>query len=149
MCGVEQSTPPIFGRAAIALGTAHISSCEYIFMAALWNSSGHYIFVSPVVSSLSFLSSSFFITYSLPSQIGCLPHFTHGVALVRIYDAGLKRAARGSMKIPDSKNRQKFAICAPSHKINMSNYITVITVVLNCCKGDMPSQWETPIFGPL
>ena len=28
-------------------------------------------------------------------------------------------------------------------------YITVSTVVLNCCKGDRPSQWETPIFGPL
>jgi len=27
--------------------------------------------------------------------------------------------------------------------------ITVSTVVLNCCKGDKPSQWETPIFGPL
>jgi len=23
------------------------------------------------------------------------------------------------------------------------------TVVLNCCKSDRPSQWETPIFGPL
>jgi len=40
---------------------------------------------------------------------------THGVALVRIYDAGLKRAARGSLKIQDAKNRQKFAIWAPSH----------------------------------
>jgi len=28
-------------------------------------------------------------------------------------------------------------------------WITVSTVVLNCCKGDRPSQWETPIFGPL
>ena len=27
--------------------------------------------------------------------------------------------------------------------------ITVSTVVLNCCKGDRPSQWEYPIFGPL
>jgi len=26
--------------------------------------------------------------------------------------------------------------------------ITVSTVVLNCCKGDKPSQWEYPIFGP-
>jgi len=30
---------------------------------------------------------------------------THGVAIVRIYDAGLKRAARGSLKIQDAKNR--------------------------------------------
>jgi len=37
---------------------------------------------------------------------------THGVALVRIYDAGLKRAACGSLKIQDRKNRQKFVIWA-------------------------------------
>ena len=30
---------------------------------------------------------------------------THGVALVRISDAGLKRAARGSLQIQDAKNR--------------------------------------------
>jgi len=27
--------------------------------------------------------------------------------------------------------------------------VTVSTVVLNCCKGDKPSQWETPIFRPV
>jgi len=41
---------------------------------------------------------------------------THGVALVRIYDAGLKRAARGSLKKTGRKNRQKFVICAPLQK---------------------------------
>ena len=40
---------------------------------------------------------------------------THGAALVRISDAGLKRAARGSLQIQDAKNRQKIAIWAPSH----------------------------------
>jgi len=40
---------------------------------------------------------------------------THGVVLVRIQDAVLKRAARGSLKIQDAKNRQKVAIWAPSH----------------------------------
>ena len=40
---------------------------------------------------------------------------THGVALVRIYDAGLERAARGSLEIQDAKKRQKFTIWAPSH----------------------------------
>ena len=32
---------------------------------------------------------------------------------------------------------------------NIKDYITVSMVVLNCCKGDKPSQWEYPIFGPL
>ena len=30
---------------------------------------------------------------------------THGVALVRIYNAGLKCAARGSLQVQDAKNR--------------------------------------------
>jgi len=41
---------------------------------------------------------------------------THDVALVRIYNAGLKCAARGSLKIQNAKNRQKIAICAPTLK---------------------------------
>ena len=41
--------------------------------------------------------------------------FTHGMALVRIYDAGLKRVARGSLKIQDAQNRSPKFIWAPSH----------------------------------
>jgi len=40
---------------------------------------------------------------------------THGVALVRISDACLKPAARGSLKTQDAKKSQKIAIWAPSH----------------------------------
>ena len=40
---------------------------------------------------------------------------THGVVLVRISDAGLKRAARGSLKVQDAKKQPKIAIWAPSH----------------------------------
>jgi len=40
---------------------------------------------------------------------------SHGVALVKIYNAGLKRAARGSLEMQDPKNRQKVVIWAPSH----------------------------------
>jgi len=58
-----------------------------------------------------YLLCSFSLAYSQPPQIECLPYFHTWCGLVRIYDAGLKRAARGSLKIQD----QKFAICAPSH----------------------------------
>jgi len=46
---------------------------------------------------------------------------THGVALVWIYDAGLKPAARSSLKTQDAKNRQK----SPSghHRTTLSGYI--------------------------
>jgi len=46
---------------------------------------------------------------------------THDVALMRIQNASLKCAARGSLKIPDTKNRQKFAIGAPVHNVGCEN----------------------------
>jgi len=63
-------------------------------------------------------SSSFFPR--LISAVGdcisaILPHMVWRVALVRIYNAGLKCAARGSLKIDDAKMMQKIAIWAPSH----------------------------------
>ena len=54
----------------------------------------------------------FFFAYSQRSEIGCLPYFH---TLVRIQNAGLKCAARGSLKIQDAKVTQKIAICAPPH----------------------------------
>ena len=70
-----------------------------------------------IFSSRGFFS--FFFFYSSPNLSSCrldVYHTsTHGVALVRIYDAGLKCAARGSLKIQDAKSRQKIAIWAPSY----------------------------------
>jgi len=40
---------------------------------------------------------------------------TYGVALVRIKNAGLKGAARGSLQMQDPKKSPKIAIWAPSH----------------------------------
>ena len=70
----------------------------------------------------SFFLSIFFF-YSTPNLSGhrldVYHTSTHGVALVRIYNAGLKYAARGflKVKIQDAKITQKIAICAPSHNI--------------------------------
>ena len=49
---------------------------------------------------------------------------TYGVALVRIWDAGLKRAARGSLKIQD----EKIAKNSPpaQHRTTLSGYILAI-----------------------
>ena len=70
------------------------------------------LYFCPVVSS-----SIFFISSPNLSRRRLDVYHTsrHGVALVRIQDAGLKRVARGSLKVQDAKNRQKFAISAPSH----------------------------------
>jgi len=88
-------------------------------MAALWNRAGYYIF--PVVSF--FLSSFFFSSPNLSGwRLDVYHTSTHGVALVPIYNAGLKRAARGSLKIQDAK---KIAKNSPSghHRTTFSGYI--------------------------
>ena len=57
-----------------------------------------------------------FFFFSSPILSGCrldVYHtFTHDVVLVLIWNAGLKCAARGSLKIQDAKITQKNAICA-------------------------------------
>jgi len=68
--------------------------------------------------TIIFSSCSLFFFFSSPNlsrrRLDVYHTSTHGVALVRIYNAGLKCAACGSLKIQDAKNRQKFAIWAPS-----------------------------------
>ena len=66
------------------------------------------------------LSSFFFLSFfSSPNlsrrRLDVCHTSTHGVALVRISDAGLKRAACGSLKIQDTIKSPKIAIWAPSH----------------------------------
>jgi len=64
----------------------------------------------------------FFLLFSSPKLSGrrldVYHTSTHGVVLVRIYNAGLKCAARGSLEIQDAKMTQKIAICAPSHNFS-------------------------------
>jgi len=101
------------------------------------------LYFCPVLSSILCLLL-FFLAYSQPSQIGCLPYFhiwcglsanlgcrlvgwLVGWSLTSLFstnmgisetkDACLKRAARGSVKIQDATNRQIFTICAPSRTI--------------------------------
>jgi len=74
-------------------------------------------------ADLIFLPCGFFLSifffFSSPNLSGhrldVYHTSTHGVALVRIYNAGLKRAARGSLKMQDAKKSPKIAIWAPSH----------------------------------
>jgi len=73
------------------------------------------LYFCPVVSSIFF----FYLLFSSPNlsrrRLDVYHTSTHDMALARIQDAGLKRAERGSLKIQDVKNRQKIAICVPSH----------------------------------
>ena len=79
-------------------------------MVALWNRADHYIF------ALWLLLLSLFSSPNLSRRRLDVCHTsTHGVALVRISDAGLKPAACGSLKTQDAKKSPKIAIWAPSH----------------------------------
>jgi len=85
---------------------------KWLIMAAVCNRAGHYIF------ALWFLSIflSFFPSPNLSGHRLDVYHTsTHGVALVRIYNAGMKCAAHGSLQIQDAKKSPKIAIWAPSH----------------------------------
>jgi len=62
-------------------------------------------------------SSSYFSSPNLSGRRLNVYHISqHGVALVRIYNAGLKCAARGSLGMQDPKIAKKFAIWTPLHK---------------------------------
>ena len=81
-------------------------------MVTLWNRADHYIFI------LSF-ALSFYLFFSSPNlshhRLDVCHTSTHGAALVQISDAGLKHAARGSLKIQDTRKLPKITIWAPSH----------------------------------
>ena len=65
-----------------------------------------------------YLLSIFF--YSLPnlSSRRLDVYRTHGVALVRIWNAGLKCAAGGLLQMQDAKKSSKIAILAPLHNFD-------------------------------
>jgi len=80
-----------------------------LIMVAICNRADHNIF-------MLFLLSFFFSSPNLSCQRLDVYHtLSHGVALVRIYNAGLKCAAHGSLQIQDAKKSPKIAISAPSH----------------------------------
>jgi len=78
-------------------------------MVTLCNRADHYIF------AVWFLLSFFSWPNLSGRRLDVYHTSSHGVALVYIYNAGLKRAARGSLEMQDPINRQKVAIWAPSH----------------------------------
>jgi len=125
----------------------------YFIMVALWNRADHYIF------ALWFLSF-FFLLFFLSSpnlsrrELDVYHTSTHGVALVRIQNAGLKPAACGSLKNTGrKKSRQK----SPSghHRTNLSGYIFATKACIDNRKKMLSSNISSTCphnmmnFGPL
>ena len=69
---------------------------------------------SVTIGRTSIFLSFFFLFFSSPNlsrgRLDVYHTSPHSVALVRIYNVGLKYAERGSLKIQDARNRQKFAM---------------------------------------
>jgi len=92
--------------------TVHVQLRCGLVMVAWCNRADHYIFA---MRFLSFFLS-FFSSPNLSGQRLDVYHTsTHGVALVRISNAGLKLAARGSLKTQDAKKSPKIVMWSPSH----------------------------------
>jgi len=88
-----------------------------LFMAALRSRCGHSIFVL-------FLSSSFFLfsSHNLSSRkLDVYYTPTHGVALVRIQNAGLKCAAHGLLEMQDAKIAKNLP--SGHHRATLLGYI--------------------------
>jgi len=97
-------TPPLTSHHRIKLPiTVLLSSGLHHYGRPICNRADHYIFI------LWFLLSFFFLSSPNLSgrRLDVCHTSTHGVALVRIYDAGLKRAARGSLEMRDAKKSPK------------------------------------------
>jgi len=72
-------------------------------MAAVWNRSRHYTFILWFL----LLSSSFFLAYSQPSQIGCLPYFHTWCGLCANLECRSENCC--------TRLAKKFGIWPPSH----------------------------------
>ena len=105
---------------------ANITTLSTVSLRLLWPpyGIGQATVFCPVVSSFFYLS--FRYLFSSPNlnrrRLDVYHTSSHGVALVRIWDAGLKRAARGSLK---KYRTQKIAKNSTSshHRTTLSGYI--------------------------
>jgi len=94
-------------------------------MVALCSRADRYIFIL-------FLSFFFFSSPNLSGRRLDVYHaLAHGVALVRIWNADLKCAARGSLQIQDAKNRHLGTIARLCRAISL------------CCNGDDDDDDDT------
>jgi len=127
-----------------------LSYLRTFVMAALCNGTGHNIF------AMWFLLSFFFLPF--PRLISAVPNWMSTIhnnvhASVRIYDAGLKRTARGSLEMQDAKNRQIIASrhhsttlsgCIFATKAYIDNRKNLLNSNISCrCPHNMAN------FGPL
>jgi len=97
----------------------------WLVMAVLWNRQA--IIFLPCGYFLSYYLSFFSSPNLSGRRLDVYHTSTHGVALVWIYNADLKCAARGSQEIQDAKNRH-FGTIAPICRAISSALMHVLTI---------------------
>jgi len=137
------------------LGYISVDSLSIFVTTALWNRAGHYIFALWFL----LLSSSIFFLFSSRNlsgrRVDVYYTSTHGVVLVRIYNAGLKCGACGSLAIQDAKMTQKIAISfstiAQLFRAVSSQLRRVSTIEKNLLSSNISSTCPHNMvnFGPL
>ena len=109
-------------------------------MAALWI--GHYIF------ALWFLLSSFFFFISSPNlsrrRLDVYHITTHGVALVRIYNAGMKCASCSLPDMQDPKKSPKIHHGGGHHRTTLSGYIFATKARIDSRKKNLLNRNISP-----
>jgi len=108
-------------------------------MAALWNRAGHYIFVL----CFFFPSSSFFLAYSQPSHIRCLPYIHTRCGL----NANLGcRSETCCVRLAENTRRKKAPKNSPSvhHRTILFGYIFATKTHINNWKKNLVKQQYLP-----
>jgi len=107
------------------------------------------LYFCPMVSSSIFFLSFFPSPNLSRCRLDVYHTSTHGVALVRIQEAGLKRAACGSLKIQDANNRHLGTIAQLCRAISSQlRYVSTIKKnLLNSNTSTCPDNMVN--FGPL
>jgi len=106
-----------------------------LIMVALCNRADHYIFIL-FLSSFFFFLLSFFSSPNLSGRKLDVYHtLAHDVALVRISNAGLKCAARGSLQIQDAKKSS-----SRHHRTTLSDHIFATKACIDNRKKKLVKQ---------
>jgi len=120
-----------------------------IFMAALCNRAGHYIFALWFLSSF-FLSFSFFLAHSQRSEIGCLPYFHTWCGLSANLECRSEMCCR---RLAENTGFKKSPF--GHHRTALSGYIFATKEHINNRKNLLSSNISSTrphnmaIFGPL
>jgi len=107
-------------------------------MAALWTRAGHYIFIKWFL--LTILSFFLFPRLFLAVSDWMSTILPHSCGLSAKIGRRSETCCTRLAEIQDTNNRQKFTICAPSHRTTLSGYIFATKTLIDNRKKNLVKQ---------